>query len=127
MVAAVYVLFFARYYSLTKGEWTVLIVLMALVFTAELFNTALEAALDRQTDRFDRYIKIAKDCAAGAVLVMALASAMVGVLFFWDVQVLRKIAGDILSGVLPFAAFCVSVVLSLFFVFGFSNKEHVEK
>lgn len=61
-----------------------LIILCALVLAAELFNTALETALDHLHPQRHPAIGIAKDCAAGAVLVLSIASAAVFVIFLID-------------------------------------------
>lgn len=63
-------------------EWAVLILTIGLVFLAELFNTALEAVVDHVAPEFHALAKIAKDCAAGAVFVAALAAVGVGVAIF---------------------------------------------
>jgi undecaprenol kinase len=61
--------------------WTALMLLMVgLVLAAELFNTALEAALDGLHPQWAPFVRIAKDCAAGAVLVLSLTAIAVFVL-----------------------------------------------
>ena len=64
--------------------WAMLLTMCALVLAAELFNTAFEAALDRLHPDHHAAIGIAKDCAAGAVLVMSFASAAVFCAFVMD-------------------------------------------
>jgi undecaprenol kinase len=59
--------------------WALVTVVSAGVLAAELMNTALERALDKLHPVRDPLIGLAKDCAAGAVLVMSVAS--LGVLF----------------------------------------------
>jgi diacylglycerol kinase len=63
-------------------EWAVLLVMMALVFTLEMINTVVEALVDLMTDRFHPLAKVAKDVAAGAVLVAALLAVGVGLFLF---------------------------------------------
>jgi diacylglycerol kinase (ATP) len=61
--------------------WTALIVVMiALVLAAELINTALEHILDGLHPQQSRFVRIAKDCSAAAVLLLSIASAVVFVL-----------------------------------------------
>lgn len=64
--------------------WAFLLIMCALVLAAELFNTALETALDHLHPRHHPAIGLAKDCAAGAVLVLSLASACVFAAFLVD-------------------------------------------
>ena len=68
--------------KLSVLEWIICIILFALVLAGELFNTAIENAVDIiMPERHDK-AKIAKDAAAGAVLVLAIASAVVGLIIF---------------------------------------------
>lgn len=64
--------------------WALLLTMCALVLAAELFNTALEAALDHLHPQSHPAIGVAKDCAAGAVLVTSLASTVVFAAFLVD-------------------------------------------
>lgn len=63
-------------------EWAILVLTMGLVFMTELMNTAVEAAVDVATSRVHPKAKIAKDVAAGMVLLSALVSVIVGILLF---------------------------------------------
>jgi diacylglycerol kinase len=63
-------------------EWAVLLVMMALVFTLEMMNTVVEALVDLMTDAYHPLAKIAKDVAAGAVLVAAILAVGVGLFLF---------------------------------------------
>ncbi len=54
-----------------------LLVLIGLVLAAELFNTALEHMLDALHPETAPWVKIAKDCAAGAVLVLSIVALAV--------------------------------------------------
>jgi diacylglycerol kinase (ATP) len=68
--------------------WLALIVTMiGLVLAAELINTALEQTLDGLHPRQSEFVRIAKDCAAAAVLVLSAASVVVFALMLW--QLLR--------------------------------------
>lgn len=71
------------YISLTRMEWVVLLVLIFLVLTAELLNTSIETTLDYMAKEHHIDVKIAKDVAAGAVLLLSIGSVIVGVLLFW--------------------------------------------
>ena len=69
---------------LTKEEGLILLFTVVLVLVAEMFNTAVEAIVDLLSPKFHPLAKIAKDVAAGAVLITVLASLVVGyVLFFF--------------------------------------------
>ena len=63
-------------------EWYGIIICFGLVLAAEGFNTAIEILADRMCSCKDESIKLAKDVSAGAVLLAALSSAVVGGLIF---------------------------------------------
>jgi diacylglycerol kinase len=66
--------------GLTAGEWAAIVLAMAGVFTAEITNTAIEAIVDLVSPGYSELARIAKDAAAGATLVAAGASVIVGLL-----------------------------------------------
>lgn len=68
--------------GLSRGEWALLSVVVALVLAAELFNTALEAVVDLVSPQYHPRARRAKDAAAGAVLMMALGAVAVGLALF---------------------------------------------
>jgi diacylglycerol kinase len=66
----------------TATEWAVLAITIGVVMQAELFNTALEAIVDKVSPERHDLARIAKDCAAAAVVVSALAAVGVGMAIF---------------------------------------------
>jgi diacylglycerol kinase (ATP) len=64
--------------------WALLLMNCGLVLAAELFNTALEQALDHLHPGLHPAIKVSKDCAAGAVLVFSLSSVGTFLAFCWS-------------------------------------------
>ena len=70
-------------------EWAVLVLTVAVVFVAEMFNTALEATLDLACPAYHPLAKIGKDVAAGAVLLAAILAVVVGLLILgphlWEI------------------------------------------
>ena len=63
-------------------DWIILVIMFALVISAELFNTVIETVVDMITMEKNEKAKIAKDIAAGAVLVLAIGSVIVGLIIF---------------------------------------------
>jgi diacylglycerol kinase len=66
--------------QLAPIEWAILVVMISVVLSAELFNTALEATLDRVSREEHPLSKVGKDVAAGAVLICAIGAVIVGLL-----------------------------------------------
>lgn len=63
-------------------EWALLVFAIALVWTAEGLNTALEWLCDAAAPEYHPLVKKAKDVAAAAVLLAAIGSALIGLLVF---------------------------------------------
>ena len=66
--------------ELGRIEWTILVLTIALVWVAEFVNTAVEAVVDLLSPDIHPLAKVAKDVAAAAVLIAALAAVAVGLL-----------------------------------------------
>jgi diacylglycerol kinase (ATP) len=74
------VVLLAAWLRLPVRDWAVLMVTIALVWTAEFINTALEAVVDLASPRHHPLAKMGKDVGAAAVLIAALTSIFVGML-----------------------------------------------
>jgi diacylglycerol kinase len=68
--------------ELTSGEWCILVITIAAVLTAELFNSAIERAIDLATQEHHELARHAKDAAAGAVLLLSVAAVIVGLIVY---------------------------------------------
>jgi len=66
--------------NLPARDWAVLILTIAMVFTAEFVNTAIEAVVDLASPSHHPLAKVGKDVGAAAVLVAALAAILIGLL-----------------------------------------------
>ena len=82
--AAVLVLLAALFFSLARLEVIALFVAISFVLIAEMLNTSIEHVVDLVTDELDPRAKIAKDVAAGAVLVATINALAVAYLVFYD-------------------------------------------
>ncbi|MFT4968551.1 MAG: undecaprenol kinase [Chitinophagales bacterium] len=67
---------------LTRIEWAFIALSITLVLSAELFNTAIESLTNLATKEIHPLAKVAKDCAAGAVLITAIFAIIIGCLVF---------------------------------------------
>ena len=89
-LVAVIVLVAAVAIGVSKLELIALLLAIAFVFIAEMINSAIEQAIDVATTSFDPLAKLAKDVAAGAVLIASINAVAVGYLVFSDVFVNRS-------------------------------------
>jgi diacylglycerol kinase (ATP) len=91
LLAAVVVFVAALVLGVSGLELVALVFAVGLVFVCELLNTALETVVDLATETYDPLAAIAKDVAAGAVLISALTAVAVGyVVFFGRVTPLAQ-------------------------------------
>jgi diacylglycerol kinase (ATP) len=81
---AVLVLIGALVTGVDKFELVALLIVIGFVLIAEMVNTAIEGAIDVATTSFDPMAKLAKDIAAGAVLIATVTAVAVGYLVFAD-------------------------------------------
>jgi diacylglycerol kinase (ATP) len=70
-------------FRISAADWSWLILAIAIVWTAEALNTAFEFLADAASPEFHPLVRDAKDVAAGAVLVTALAAIVLGAIIFW--------------------------------------------
>jgi diacylglycerol kinase (ATP) len=84
LVLAFAVLLVSIFLNLSRLQLVMVIMAVAFVFITELINSAIEAVVDMVTDQFDPRAKVAKDMAAGAVLVSAINALIVAYLVLAD-------------------------------------------
>ena len=68
--------------KISKIEWIICIILFGLVIGGEMLNSAIETVVDIAMPDINPKAKFAKDAAAGAVLVFAISSAIIGFMIF---------------------------------------------
>ena len=66
--------------GLAPPDWALLVVVIAMVFTAEFINTAIEAVVDLASPGKHPLAKVGKDVGAAAVLIAALSAVLIGLL-----------------------------------------------
>ena len=79
-VVAAAVIVLGLWIGLLPRDWAIIVLTIAMVFTAEFINTAIEAVVDLASPVHHPLAKVGKDVGAGAVLVAALAAIIVGLL-----------------------------------------------
>jgi diacylglycerol kinase (ATP) len=79
-VVATIVIAVGLWLGLSPEHWAIIVLTIAMVFTAEFINTAIEAVVDLASPVHHPLAKVGKDVGAGAVLVAALAGIVIGLL-----------------------------------------------
>lgn len=81
-VATVLVLGLGLLLQLQPWEWCTVILSVAIVWVAEALNTSIEFLCDVASPEFNPKIRLAKDVAAGGVLIASIGAAIVGIVVF---------------------------------------------
>ena len=84
LIASLGVLIACFCFDITKYEFLILAVTITMVILAELVNTSIEASIDMTTNYYHPLAKVAKNAAAGAVLITAINALVVGYVIFGD-------------------------------------------
>ncbi|NLL31054.1 MAG: phosphatase PAP2 family protein [Clostridiales bacterium] len=84
LLAALIILTACFFVDLSKVEFLILLITITLVLVGEIINTAIESTIDMSMNHYHPLAKIAKNAAAGAVLIAAINAVIVGYIMFWD-------------------------------------------
>jgi len=108
---AFYVVIAGAVTGLSAAEWLLVLVCIGAVTGAEIVNTAVEKLCDTLHPGQLRGIGLVKDLTAGAVLIAAVSSAMVGGIIFFNAEKFKKAAAFV--GSYPFLAVLIAATLPL--------------
>ena len=81
-IAALAAILGGLYFGISKVEFLIILLVSTQVICLEMVNTAIERTVDLVTVEYHLYAKIAKDIAAGAVLVAAIFATIIGGIIF---------------------------------------------
>ncbi len=115
-VAALYVLVFARFFAFTASDYAVLLLTIGGVISAEAVNTAVEKLADRVSEKQDPMIKLAKDAAAGAVLVLAVFSVLIALFLFGNIEGFISMYNFYITHPLNLAGLILVTLISILFI-----------
>ncbi len=114
MVATLLVLSVCFFYDLSKIELLTITITITMVLVCEMLNTAIECTIDATTNYYHPLAKIAKNVAAGAVLVSAINAVLVGYIIFWDrVTPFTLVVISKIKNSNPYMVFLSLVIVSL--------------
>ena len=84
LVAGIIVIILGIVLKISNAEWAILMLAVFLVLGTEMMNTAVEAVVDLCTEEYHEKAKIAKDVAAGAVVLTSVNAVVVSYFLFAD-------------------------------------------
>lgn len=123
LTVALFVLEFSFFYGVNRDHYAMLFMMFGLVLTAEMLNTAIEALVNLETQSFAPLARVAKDVAAGAVFVLAIAAVIVAILIFGDMPKLMAAATMIMDHPLLLIGFVLEIILAYFFIFRWEKRK----
>ena len=121
VTAALYVTLLAWIGRLPATQCAILALCFGVMMGAELMNTAIECLCDWKASGYDRTVRDAKDIAAAAVFVCAIACAVIGLIFF--VPVAPHLLHVFLTHPTALTGLLLSVPCALWFIFRFGRKK----
>lgn len=116
LTAVFYVLLFSTFYDFEPGQYAVLLLVFGLALVAEMVNTAIEVLCDMLSPKYSEAARIAKDVAAGAVFVSAVVAVAVAMIYFFDMEVLRRIWNYFLGHAVAAVMLLLSFIFAFFFI-----------
>lgn len=109
--ASILVLIACFFFDISKIEFLILVLTICSVIAAEIFNTAIEAVVDMTTNYYHPLAKVAKNAAAGGVLVHAIGAVIVGYIIFGEK--LSDISYTMIDKVRNSDSYAVLIVLAI--------------
>lgn len=116
LVLAVIIMMLSLFYGLNTTEFLCLVFAVFMVIFAEMINTAIETVVDLFVDVYHPKAKIAKDVAAGAVVLAACNALVVGYFIFFNKENIKAISDSIFNNMvkspthLAFAAILLVII-----------------
>lgn len=124
MIYMYFFLFAFDFFEISCTQLSIILLANGLVMGGELINTAVERAVDLYGSEHTENGKIAKDCAAGAVLVFTIFSVLCGVAIMYQPEAFKALFSYFLANPVSIILFIISVVIFSIFIFkGFPKKK----
>ena len=82
LFAAIFIIIIGFVFKLTLTEWSILLIIISIVFITEIINSSIECLADFISPEYSEFIKKVKDLSSSAVLVAALVSIIIGIIIF---------------------------------------------
>lgn len=127
LTVTVFVTEFALLYQLRSFEYAILLLLFGLVITAEMLNTAIEALVNLNTQAYDNLARVAKDVAAGAVLVLSITAVVVGLIFFSNLKKLGAVFELLIDQPVLIVIALLEIAVAFLFVFFWNSRRSIGK
>lgn len=111
------ILIFTDWFVLSRADWAALVVASGTVIAGELFNTAIENAVNLASEEYSEYAKRAKDAAAGAVLISAIFAVITGLVVLLQPDAFAAMYGYFKENIGMLCLFIASIIPATLFIF----------
>ena len=124
VVYMVSILLFTDWFALSRTDWAILMLASGSVIGGEIVNTAIENAVNLASEKYTEYGKIAKDAAAGAVLISAMFAVIVGLIILFQPEAFKAMYEYFMGNIPMLIVFVLSIIpATLFIFFGIPGKK----
>ena len=118
------ILLLTDWFTLSRTDWAILMLASSSVIAGEIVNTAVENAVNLASEEYTEYGKIAKDAAAGAVLISAIFAVIVGLIIMFQPEAFKAMYHYFIANPLMFILVVLSLIpATLFIFFGIPTKK----
>lgn len=117
VIYMVSILLFTDWFTLSRTDWAVLMLACSSVIGGEIVNTAIENAVNLASEKYTEYGKIAKDAAAGAVLISAVFAVIVGIIILFQPEAFKAMYEYFKGNIHMFAVLVLSIIPATLFIF----------
>lgn len=117
VVASLCVFILSLFFNLSAEKYILLFLTIAMVMTAEMINSSIECVVDIFSKDYNSVAKAAKDMAAGAVLITAGFSVIIGMILFSDINSYVRMFNFFVSYPFSVLGLISFFVLSYFYIF----------
>ena len=115
------------FFEVSRTQFAILFIACAVVMALEAVNTAVEKSVDLQTKEMKPLAKISKDAAAGAVLVFAIFSVLVGIVIMLQKEAFEQLLNHYVTEPIYILYLVLSLIVALLFIFKFDKLVKVKK
>ena len=117
VIYMVSILLFTDWFTLSRTDWAVLMLACSGVIGGEIVNTAIENAVNLASKEYTEYGKIAKDAAAGAVLISAVFAVIVGFIILFQPEAFKAMFEYFSRNIPMLIVFMLSIIPATLFIF----------
>ena len=117
VIYMVSILLLTDWFTLSRTDWAVLMLACGSVIGGEIVNTAIENVVNLASEKYTEYGKIAKDAAAGAVLVNAIVAVIVGLIILFQPAAFKAMYEYFIGNIPMLIVLVLSIIPATLFIF----------